>query len=252
MSYLLEIKGVKKAFTKVNDRHNYLHVLTGLDLTINCGEILCVLGNTGSGKTSLLNIISGIEQPDEGEIIIADGVKIGYVFQSNAVFPWRTVERNLTYALELKGVPKKKLKIKANELCGLIGLEPVVFLNKYPKELSGGENRRLALGMMLAYEANLLLLDEPTSQLDYFTACSIQDTIMNLQQIRKSTIIVVTHDIEEALYLANRIVIIKNGKTHSNIKLDFPLPRASNFRESIELVEKKRVIINIIRENGTK
>ena len=251
MGYLLEIQNLQKAFTKVNERQKKLPVLTGINLTVKAGEIICILGNTGSGKTTLLNIISGIEKADEGDVKISEGVRVGYVFQSNAVFPWRTVERNLTYALELKGIRKSGLRARAIELCTLIGLTPDRFLNKYPKELSGGENRRLALGMMLAYEANLLLLDEPTSQLDYFTACTIQETILELQNLQKFSVILVTHNIEEALFIGHRVIILKDGIIHSNLLLDFPWPRTKEIRNSNEIQEKKNLIYNIFQSDGS-
>jgi NitT/TauT family transport system ATP-binding protein len=248
MADALELTGLYKTFQPAGRDTKIFHALKGIDLRIGNAEILSIVGTTGSGKTTLLNILSGIEKPDKGEVKVSPASKIGYVFQSNAVFPWRTVEQNLGYALEMQGLSKADRHERVIGLCRLIGFDPDVFAGKYPKALSGGENRRLALGMTLAYEANVLLLDEPTGQLDHFTAYAIQDMILRLWQQFPFTIVLVTHNIEEAIYLSSRVVVLRAGTIRKEFNVPFPYPRNTELRNSMAFQTLKTDILSNFQE----
>jgi NitT/TauT family transport system ATP-binding protein len=230
-------------YLQVNDLSKHYKSLSGnvsvalenLSFSLQQGEFLTVVGPSGSGKSTLLHLLAGIEKPTSGSVTFSSGgntPRIGFVFQANTVFPWRTVEANLTYSLELRRASRRVRKEKAVELSGLIGLDPEVFLNKYPKELSGGEKRRVAIGMALAHEASLLLFDEPTSQLDYITKWNMQQTITNLSIQKGFTTILVTHDLDEAIILGDRILILEKGIKKALLDIKLPRPRDAEVQAS--------------------
>jgi ABC-type nitrate/sulfonate/bicarbonate transport system ATPase subunit len=233
MSILLTVKNVSKVYKTVYGRE--IKAISNFSLNLSQGEILTIVGPSGSGKSTLLYIISGIENPTSGQVEFfgnSDRPRIGFVFQTNSIFPWRTVEKNLTYALELMKVEAIKRKEKATALCQLIRLDPDIFLKKYPKELSGGEARRVAMGMSLANDPNLLLLDEPTSHLDYITQWSVQNTIQGIWLKNKFSIVVVTHNIDEAIFLGDRVLIMDNGVLQAALEINLPRPREDVLRNS--------------------
>jgi ABC-type nitrate/sulfonate/bicarbonate transport system ATPase subunit len=244
MTAMLKIRGISKNFKAVNGIVS--NALCDFSLTINKGELLAIVGPSGSGKTTLLNMIAGIENPDSGKVessSTASPLRIGYVFQSNAIFPWRTVERNLTYPLEIDHSSSAARKQKASEICQLVGLDPKLFLSKYPKELSGGESRRVAIGMTLARDPHLLLLDEPTSQLDYETKWSIQNTIQRLWLEKRFTVILVTHDLEEAVYLGDRVLVLRGGTSVNDVQISLARPRTDHIRTTKEFGDYRERIV---------
>jgi len=199
-----------------------------VSLNIEAGEFLTIVGRSGCGKSTLLQLIAGIEKPTSGAIVIVGEnakPRVGFVFQSNTVFPWRTVSDNLAYALEIKGINRAERSEEARRLCQLVGLAPDQYLKKYPKELSGGEVRRVAIGMALAYESNVLLLDEPTSQLDYLTRLSMQQIVQDIWLKNPFTAVYVTHDIEEAVLLGDRVLLMEHGAVQDTLKIDLKRPR---------------------------
>lgn len=233
MTHYCTIDNITKDYISVSS--NLIRALENVSFFIDEHEFLAIVGPSGSGKSTLLNIIAGIERPTSGTVSFPTGsneIKVGFVFQTDSVFPWRTVEKNLTYALELQRASKEAKKRKALEICQLIGLDPGIVLNKYPKELSGGERRRVALGMALAYDAEFLLLDEPTTQLDYVNKWSIQNTIQRLWMLNKFTSIVVTHDLEEAIFLGDRVLILEGGKVKAELNIELPRPRHDSLRST--------------------
>ena len=233
MTEFVKIDSISKQYTSVHG--NRVNALAEISFVIQSGEFITIVGPSGSGKSTLLRMISGIDTPSVGRIKFCNGTsmpRIGFVFQANTIFPWRTIEGNLAYSLELKGVNRDTRTSKAIELCQLIGLEPDVFLRKYPKELSGGEQRRVAIGMALAHEANLLLLDEPTSQLDYAAKWNMQCTIQDLWAKQKFTAVLVTHDIDEAIFLGDQVLVLNNGNKKATLKIDLPRPREDSLRTS--------------------
>lgn len=208
----LELKGIQKQFG------NFI-ALNHIDLTLNQGELVCFLGPSGCGKTTLLRIIAGLETQTEGSIY-QDGRDIshapiekrdyGIVFQSYALFPNLTIFQNIAYGLVNLKVPKKKIKQRVTELLETVGLSGSE--KKYPAQLSGGQQQRIALARALATSPNLLLLDEPLSALDATVRTHLRQEICSLQKKLGITTIMVTHDQEEALSIADRIVVMNHGK----------------------------------------
>ena len=228
-----------------------INAVTDITFGVDSGEFLTVVGPSGCGKTTLLRLIAGVEQPSSGTIAFGDhgaAPKIGFVFQSSSIFPWRTVERNLTYALEAHGASKAEIDAEAIRLCELIGLRPDVFLKKYPKELSGGETRRVAIGMVLGAKSNLVLLDEPTSQLDYLAKLTIGQTVQSLWIANRFTVVYVTHDIDEAVLLGDRVLILDQGRFKDAFEVDLPRPRAAAMLSTAEFSSLRNRILRRFEE----
>jgi NitT/TauT family transport system ATP-binding protein len=222
----ISLNNVSKRFKSQSGKN--AEALRDLTLEIDAGEFLTIVGRSGCGKSTLLRLIAGIEKPTSGTIeIVGKDLKprVGFVFQSNTVFPWRTVTENFAYALEIRGATRAERNEESRRLCQLVGLEPDNFLKKYPKELSGGETRRVAIGMALAYRPDVLLLDEPTSQLDYVTRLSMQQVVQDIWLKAPFTAVYVTHDIEEAVFLGDRVLVLQHGTVQSTLKIDLGRPR---------------------------
>lgn len=197
-------------------------VLRGLDLTVRRGELVCLLGPTGSGKTTLLRLLAGLESPDEG-VIALHGERIGVVFQQSALLPWRRVMENVTFPLELQGVSRARAQAEARELLRLVRLESVE--RAYPWELSGGMQQRAAIARGLAADRNVLLLDEPFGALDDPTRIALQEMLLDVWEERKATVLFVTHNIEEALVLGDRILVLGGGRILEDETVALPRPR---------------------------
>jgi ABC-type nitrate/sulfonate/bicarbonate transport system ATPase subunit len=221
---VLAVENMSKQYTTA--RGATVRAVSEISFTLDKFEILAVVGPSGCGKSTLLRLISGIEVPSKGTIRFRDGPpRIGFVFQSDAIFPWRTVGDNLAYPLEVGGCDADERKTAAERVCRLVGLAPETYLSKYPIELSGGEARRVSIGMALTREANLLLLDEPTSQLDSFSKIRIHGVLQDIWAKRPSTVICVTHDLEEAFVLADRILVMSGGRILGEVAVNLPKPR---------------------------
>lgn len=226
MAVTVFCQNVSKTFQPISG--GSFRALSDICLSVRSGEFVSIVGPSGSGKTTLLRIIAGISTPSSGTVTLRDSNSephIGMVFQGNSVFPWRTVEGNLTYSLKARGVTRSDRISEAIRLCSLVGLDPEVFLKKYPRELSGGETRRVAIGMALSTKVNLLLFDEPTSQLDYVSKLKINMTVQSLWLKEKFTAIYVTHDIDEAILLGDRIMVLQSGRITNDIPDELPRPR---------------------------
>ncbi|MEA2098214.1 MAG: ABC transporter ATP-binding protein [Patescibacteria group bacterium] len=241
MAYL-KIKNIKKDFKD-------LKVLGNINFEVEEDELICIVGPSGCGKTTLLRIIIGLEQPTAGNILIKDkSLKqpvsdLGFVFQESALFPWRSVLGNVKFPLEIKGIEKEKREEIARKYLKLVGLEG--FEDSYPFELSGGMKQRAALARVLAKDSEILLMDEPFASVDAQTSNKLQEELVNLWQKTMKTIIFITHSIDEAVYLSDKILVL--SKSPSVIKKVFtnvlPRPRDRNSSEFIEL--KKAVMEEI-------
>ncbi len=214
--------------------------LEKVDLSIKEGEFICLLGPSGCGKTTLLNLIAGFDRPTAGKVIVNEkavskpSIDRITMFQNYGLLPWRTVLKNVELGLEAKGIDKKsRLKI-AEEYIELVGLS--AYKKHHPAQLSGGMQQRVALARALAVDPDILLMDEPLGALDAMTRMSMQDEIERIWQEKKKTIIFVTHDIEEAVFLADRIVVMTPtpGKVKSVIKV--PLDRKRD-RTGVEFLK---------------
>lgn len=198
---VLTINNVSKSFyTKLGE----LEVINNLNLELNSGEIIAIVGPSGSGKSTILNLISGLLKPNEGEINV-DG-NLGYMFQKDQLFEWRTVWKNILIGLEIRRQITEERKKEIEEMLKKYDLAD--FVNNYPHELSGGMRQRIALIRTLALKPNILLLDEPFSALDYQTRIKVSDDVYNIIRNEKLSAILVTHDISEAIAMADRVIVL--------------------------------------------
>jgi sulfonate transport system ATP-binding protein len=205
-----------------------VHALDNINLRIKEGEFVTLIGPSGCGKSTLLKIIAGLDINHNGVVSLRDqpvirpGIDKGFIFQEPRLFPWLTVEKNIAADLSLKN---PNIRQRVNELIQLVRLEG--FEKSYPRELSGGMSQRVAIARALLRNPKVLLLDEPFGALDAFTRTHLQEVLLEIWQKNKTTMIFVTHDVDEAIYLANRIVIFKPrpGSIRSIILNDLPFPR---------------------------
>lgn len=203
------IDSVSKSFTTPNG--NFL-ALTSSSLNIYQGEFVCLIGPSGCGKTTLLNMLAGFEKPSQGKILIDKKVikkpnaKRITIFQEYGLFPWKTALENVSFGLECSGLSTKKALEKANEYIKLVGLQNSE--HKPVSQLSGGMKQRVSIARALAVEPSILFMDEPFGALDAFTRYRLQDELLNMYEKKKPTIIFVTHDIDEAIYLANKVIVM--------------------------------------------
>ena len=238
----IEVKNINKSFkSKKNDQ---LSVLSDVNLTIDDGELVCLLGPSGCGKTTLLRLIAGLDQPTSGEII-ANGEKVekpsgdrAVIFQQYSLFPWLTVLQNVTFGLEMTNKGSKEENIEtAERYLTRVGL--IDFKDSYPHELSGGMKQRVAIIRSLLNHSPILLMDEPFSALDMQNRHKLQEQLIGVWKRFENTIVFVTHDVDEAVYLADKIVIMdKNlGKIANIIDVDIERPRKRESEEFLALQE---------------
>jgi NitT/TauT family transport system ATP-binding protein len=202
--------------------------LENIDLQIPAGQFVCLLGPSGCGKSTLLNAIAGFSPPSSGSILVQGaevtdpGPDRGMVFQEYALFPWMTVAKNIGFGLEIKGLKQAEIDRVVGGLLDKLGLAD--FRNRYPKDLSGGMRQRVAIARVLALDSPILLMDEPFGALDALTRRTLQDELLRIWAELKKTIIFVTHSIEEAIYLADRIVVMtyRPGTVKRDILVDLP------------------------------
>jgi NitT/TauT family transport system ATP-binding protein len=210
-----------------------LPVLDGIDLTVDRGGIVALIGPNGSGKSTLLRVMAGLLAPDRGTVtldaerITGPDPRIGLVFQEPRLLPWRSAADNITYPLELAGWPAGRRTERLEALTELVGLEPSVRSNR-PAELSGGQRQRVALARSLALEPGVLLLDEPFSALDALSRERFDVELLRLWQRARSTIVLVTHSIAEAILVADRVVILspRPGRVVADVPVDLARPRS--------------------------
>lgn len=197
-------------------------IIDNLNLKINYGEFVTLIGKSGSGKTTMLKLINGLINPNSGKIFIKNKEinewdiiqlrrSIGYVIQQIGLFPHMNIEDNIGYVLNIKKEPKENIRKKAEELIDLVGITQD-YLKKYPRELSGGQKQRIGVARALAANPDIILMDEPFGAVDEITRRTLQDEIIKLQLKLRKTVVFVTHDIEEAFKLGSRIVLFDNGK----------------------------------------
>ena len=224
----IEIDHVHKVF---HGGDSDVIALRDIDFNISQGEFVCLLGPSGCGKSTLLNGIAGFSLPTQGEIrvngkvITEPGPDRGMVFQEYALFPWMTVEDNITFGLRIKKVPEEQIKKKLDELLMMLKLQE--FKDRFPKDLSGGMRQRVAIARVLALDSQIMLMDEPFGALDALTRRSLQDEVLRIWSELKKTIVFVTHSIEESIYLADRIVVMtyRPGTVKKEVRVNIPHPR---------------------------
>jgi NitT/TauT family transport system ATP-binding protein len=245
-STAIEIRNLGMIFQ--SDRGSTIHALEGINLSVQNGEFVTLLGATGCGKTTLLNIIAGLDAPDQGHIELNNSLKFGkniaYVFQHYTLLPWRTTLGNVSFAMEMRGIPKRQRKLESMKLLSKVGLEG--FENAYAHELSGGMRQRAAIAQSLAMKPKLLLMDEPFGAVDDSTRAELQNMITGLWQENQITIIFVTHNIDEAIILGSRVIVLSErpGKILSEFKVELPRPRNRLANEFTELFIKIRTLLS--------
>jgi NitT/TauT family transport system ATP-binding protein len=224
--------------------------LNGVSLDIKENEFICVVGPSGCGKSTLLNIIAGLLEPTSGAVYLdgkkieGTGVERGVVFQSYALFPWRTVLKNVMFGLEMKRMPKAKAEEIARKYIKAVGLEG--FEHAYPKELSGGMRQRVAIARAYAADPEVLLLDEPFGALDAQTRVQLQSELLNTWEHEKKTCFFITHDVDEAIILAQRVIIMsaRPGRIKRIVDIDIPYPRTQATKTDPRFLELKTEIWN--------
>jgi len=236
----ISIEKVSKAFT-LKDKST-LTVLDKVDLYIKEGEFICLLGPSGCGKSTLLNLIAGFDTPSTGTIkingdtVTQPSIDRIVIFQNYGLLPWRNVIKNVELGFEAKKLKRKERRQIAEEYIQLVGLSD--YKKHHPPQLSGGMQQRVALARALAVEPKILLMDEPFGALDAMTRMHMQDEIERIWQEKKKTIIFVTHDIEEAVFLADRIVIMTPSPGRVKTIIEVPLPRKRD-RTSLDFLKIK-------------
>jgi NitT/TauT family transport system ATP-binding protein len=222
------------------DSNGGLHALGNVSFDIRPQEFVCVLGPSGSGKSTLLRILAGLLAPTSGTFSFTGGStslsvsgqqpRIGVVFQQSNLMPWRTVLENITLPLELEGVNSGEARTKAQELIDLVGLQG--FESTWPRDLSGGMAQRVAIARALIHDPDILLLDEPFGSLDALTRERMWSELSRIWQARQKTVLMVTHSISEALFLADRVLVLtqRPGSIKLDLRVDLPRPRPEEIR----------------------
>lgn len=240
MATILQLKDIGKVW-HIERTNEEVVALGSITLDVQQGEFLILVGPSGCGKSTLLQIIAGLEEPDNGTLEIArsvDGQKqTGMVFQEFALFPWRTVSENIVFGPEVRSVPKAQREANAQKLIDLVHLKG--FENRYPHELSGGMRQRVALARALANDPAILLFDEPLASLDAQTRKVLQAELVRIWQETKRTFIYVTHALEEAVLLGDRVVLFtaRPGGIKEIVPVRLPRPRSITGRAEAELFE---------------
>jgi ABC-type nitrate/sulfonate/bicarbonate transport system ATPase subunit len=231
---------------------NPVTALQDVSFGVEAAEFLCVVGQSGCGKTTMLNIVAGFLKPTRGEILISGktvtgkGLDRGIVFQDFAqLFPWRTAQRNIEFGLEMKGIEKEERAEIALRFLRLVNLEK--FARSYPHELSGGMQQRVAIARALAYNPAVLLMDEPFAALDALTREEMQRFLVDVWRETKKTVVYVTHNVAEAVYLADRVIVFSPhpGTVKAQVKITLPRPRDTL---SVEFLEYQKEIVGHIVE----
>ena len=220
-----------------------LPVLDDLQAEIYENEFVSIIGPSGCGKTTFLNIVAGLVLPTSGRVLV-DGQEVtgpgrerGVVFQQDAIFLWRKVIRNVEYGLEMRGVRRDERRKIAVKYLQLVGLEQ--FADLYPKELSGGMKKKVQIATVLANDPAVMLMDEPFGSLDYLTKVQLQQELLKIWTAATKTVLFITHDVEEAIYLSDRVLVMTRGKLERSFSIPFERPRKDEIRASQPFHELK-------------
>lgn len=246
----ITVEGLQKYFIQRDSEK--LQILKDINFNVKKGEVICIVGSSGCGKSTLLRAICGLDTEHGGTVLI-DGMEVtgpdrhrGMVFQEHRLFPWLTVAQNVGYALQ--GISKEEKNEKIQKYIDLVGLHG--FEKAYPRELSGGMAQRAGIARALVNKPSVLFLDEPFGALDAFTKISMQKELKRIQKKSDTTMLLVTHDIDEAVYLADRIIVMSErpGRIQRIVPVELKEPRDRN---SYEFVEIRKIIYNEFFDEGS-
>ncbi|GAA1459970.1 ABC transporter ATP-binding protein [Williamsia maris] len=244
----ISLRGVTKSFPD-REGGGAFTALHDIDIDVASGEFVTIVGPSGCGKTTLLDLVGGLTEPTSGELridgrpITGPGLDRGIVFQQYALFPWRTAQGNVEFGLEAKGVGRRERARRAREVLSLVGLE--AFADRYPHELSGGMKQRVAIARSLAYEPEVLLMDEPFAALDAQTREQLQVELRSIGQRLSTTVLFITHGIEEAIFLGQRVLIMTSrpGQIKESVAVDLgEVDTTTDVRSSPEFVAHRHRI----------
>ncbi|HXZ08299.1 MAG TPA: ABC transporter ATP-binding protein, partial [Paraburkholderia sp.] len=253
MSASISVRNVAKGFN-LNRKGHFL-VLEDVSFDVEPGEFVALVGPSGCGKTTLLDLIGGLTQADRGEILIGGrqidgpGLDRGIVFQQYALFPWKTALGNIEFGLAAKGIGKRERRATAQRFLDLVGLG--AFADRYPHQLSGGMKQRVAIARALSYEPDVLLMDEPFAALDAQTRETLQDELLRIWQRTGTTVVFITHSIDEAIYLGQRVLVMAAAPGRITHALPVRVPRgdlSEDVRATPEFVRLRHEIWQLIRE----
>ncbi|MDX8045535.1 ABC transporter ATP-binding protein [Gracilibacillus sp. S3-1-1] len=253
--YKLQVNNGGKVFKKDGKE---IVALEEMSIQIETGKFVSIIGPSGCGKSTLFNMIAGLLLPTSGEIlldgqnIVGKSGRVGYMLQKDLLLPWRTILANIILGLELKGVPKKEAEKRALPLINKYGLGG--FEYHYPSELSGGMRQRAALLRTLLYDQDVILLDEPFGALDAQTRLLMQTWLMQIWQDFKKTVLFITHDIDEAIYLSDEIYVLspRPGRLKEIVSIDLPRPRTQASLSTVEFVQLKQQLLSMLEEDRIK
>jgi NitT/TauT family transport system ATP-binding protein len=235
---------------------NQVVAVNGVNLTVAPGEFVSIIGPSGCGKSTLLNVVAGFTPPTEGQALL-DGVPItgpgperGVVFQQYSLFPWMSVRKNVEFGLKMQSVAANKRETTARTLLGLAGL--LAFENHYPDQLSGGMKQRVGIVRALATSPQVMLMDEPFGALDAQTRVVMQQILTNMWQKFRLSVLFITHDIEEAIFLSDRVFVMtaRPGRIKAELLIPLPRPRTAEMMSSVEFIQILHKLRNLIREES--
>ncbi len=251
----IEVKDVSITFGKGSSAH---HAVDTTEIIIEAGQFVCILGPSGCGKSTLLNAIAGYVKPTEGTLLV-DGTEVdkpgpdrGMVFQQYSLLPWKTVYENVAFGPKMAGHSRVEAGSTANTFLELVGLKK--FGDRYPAELSGGMQQRVGIARALANYPSVLLMDEPFGALDAQTRLMMQESLLDIWRKFGTTVVFVTHDVDEAVFLADRVLIMSTapGRIIEDVKIDLPRPRSTDMASSPEYVQARQFCLDTIKSESRK
>ncbi len=233
-----------------------LLVLQDINFKLYPGEFVCLVGSSGCGKSTLLNIVAGLVQPSAGQVLVdgravtGPGSDRGMIFQGYTLYPWLTVSQNIAFGLQLRKLPKAEQRDRIAYFLNVVGLTK--FANAFPNQLSGGMKQRVAIARAIANEPAVLLMDEPFGALDAQTKEQMQQFLLELWEKTRTTVLMITHDVEEAIFLSQRVYVMSSnpGRMQLEIAVDLPEHRDLEMKLSSEFLEIKRVIVHELRHDA--
>jgi NitT/TauT family transport system ATP-binding protein len=248
---IIDVRGLGKRFSRAGKE---VVALQGFDLSVSEGEFIAIVGPSGCGKSTFLHMLGGFEPITEGQLLFngkpvtAPGPDRGVVFQEFALYPWRTVEENITWGLEVQGKSRAERKAVADRLLAKVGLTH--FRDHYPAELSGGMKQRVAIARTLAFDPRMFLMDEPFGALDAQNRELMQEELQTLWYETRKTVIFITHDIEEAVYLADRVIVFtaRPGRTKADVAIDLARPRSIEIKKTVAYADYRNRIWDLLRD----